>query len=265
MSVYSCTESYPNSPLLFPRVLVFLLVCLFKHFWNTAAVLRYDLPWLVPTLKSSVSGEARALSVLSGGLSSEQRWCYIPLTSWTSLTTAGCILCPQKRDLHQSPSPWSPAAEEVLPGSLPFAAGCRHLCSYPCYQQFLSILEWVLVVSPLPAFQEPKGKESPFSRTALTVSFSLFCEWSHVNHQPLPLEGSPTPQCQCIPLLHRLLGLRLGSLQPSYLQTRAEPACCSLYLAGILPSRNSVSQLQSSQIQDEFMVLANQNFSRLAL
>lgn len=141
----------------------------------------------------------------------------------------------------------------------------RHLCSYPCYRQFLSILEWFLVVSPLPAFQEPKGKESPFSRTALTVSFSLFCEWSHVNHQPLPLEGSPTPQCQCIPLMHHLLGLRLGSLQPSYLPTRAEPACCSLYRAGILPSRNSVSRLQPSQIQDEFMVLENQNFSRLAL
>lgn len=40
--------------------------------------------------------------------------------------------------------------------------------------------------------------KSPETEKALTAGFSLFCEWSHVNYQPSPLEGSPTPWCQCI-------------------------------------------------------------------
>lgn len=107
--------SHPNSALSFPRAFSLLVFC-FKHFWNTLVMLQYDFPWLVPTLKSSLSGDTRALSVLNGKVSSEGRQCYTPLSSWTRLTSTECILCRQERDLHWSPAPWSSSAEEALPG-----------------------------------------------------------------------------------------------------------------------------------------------------
>lgn len=101
--------------------------------------------------------------------------------------------------------------------------------------------------SPLPASQEPKGQENPFSRTTPTVDFSLFCELSHVNSQPVPLEACPAPQHQCALLILFLLVLCLGSQQQRYLQkTRLEPVCCCCISLWYLPNRNSVSQLQLS-------------------
>lgn len=199
----------------------------------------------MPIRKSSFLGEGRPFWVLNGGLSSEQRQHFITLSIWTSLTTVGRILCSQERDLHWSSSPWSRSAEEALPGHN-LLADCGYLCSYLSYQQFLPILECFSVASPLPLKSPKARKAHPVGLPGLWVSVCFVSDPRLIaslclSKDPQPLNANAP--CTCWGYI--------SSLQPSYLQkTQAEPACSSLYPTGILPSRNSVNQLQFSHFHN---------------
>lgn len=74
-------------------------------------------------------------------------------------------LVPTAEGLCQSPCPWNLSAEIAQPPR----DGAMQLPMLPTVSLYFRVFS--VMMSPLPTSQEPKGKESPFSRAALTVGF----------------------------------------------------------------------------------------------